>query len=85
MPRKKVWHQTWVDNGGGRLLLEGRFEDGAMRLRGGRKNAEGGNVIDQITRTLLEDGRDRQYWQASKDEGVACSDVFDGYYKKDGT
>jgi len=56
-----------------------------MRLRGGRKNAEGGNVIDQITRTLLEDGRDRQYWQASKDEGVAWSDVFDGYYKKDGT
>lgn len=83
MPRKKVWHQTWVDNGGGRLLLEGGFENGKMRLRGVRKNAEGGNVIDQITWSLLEDGGVRQHWQTSKDEGLTWADVFDGYYKKD--
>src|SRR5205085_3224967 len=27
-----VWHQTWVDNAGSLLLLEGGFRDGAMVL-----------------------------------------------------
>ena len=32
MPRKGLWHQTWVDNSGGRLLMEGGFKDGSMQV-----------------------------------------------------
>lgn len=83
IPQRDVWHQTWVDIGGGHLLLEGRFENGSMRLEGKRSNSEGDELIDRITWTPLEDGRVRQYWQISSDGGESWQDAFDGYYRKD--
>ena len=83
MPEKGKWHQTWVDNSGGRLLLEGGFNDGRMRLRGSRPGKDGTRVIDRITWTPLPDGRVRQHWQASGDGGKTWSEVFDGYYQRD--
>ena len=83
MPRKEQWHQTWVDNSGGRLLLNGGFSEGRMQLQGSRPTAKGGTIIDRITWTPLEDGRVRQHWQTSTDEGETWNEAFDGYYKKD--
>ncbi|MBT4162465.1 MAG: hypothetical protein HOC70_06145 [Gammaproteobacteria bacterium] len=83
MASRGVWHQTWVDNSGGRLLLEGRKEEGEMVLQGNRTAADGVTVLDRITWTPLEDGRVRQHWQASKDDGVTWSEVFDGYYQRE--
>ncbi len=83
MPRKGRWHQTWVDNSGGRLLLEGGFSEGKMQLQGARPTQDGKEVIDRITWTPLPDGRVRQHWQASTDDGETWSDVFDGYYQRD--
>lgn len=83
IPERQVWHQTWIDSGGGTLLLEGGFKDGRMQLQGERISKEGGTVLDRITWTPLEDGRVRQHWQASTDNGVTWSEVFDGYYQRE--
>ena len=82
-PVRKTWNQVWIDNSGGQLSLEGRFEEGQMRLKGNRRSMDGKNVIDRITWTPLEDGRVRQHWQTSEDAGRNWSVVFDGYYQKD--
>ena len=79
---RKVWHQTWVDNSGGRLLLEGGLKDGKMVLEGSQLS-DGSEVLDRITWTPLPDGRVRQHWQRSADEGENWQDVFDGYYQRD--
>jgi len=73
------WHQTWVDDRGGFLLLDGEFTAGSMVLSGARKGAE---VIDRITWTPLESGDVRQVWDVSSDGGDSWSRVFDGTYNK---
>ena len=76
------WHQTWVDNAGGHLFLEGEFKRGAMRLEGKRKDQEGRKVLDRITWTPQEDGRVRQHWQMTNDGGKTWQVLFDGYYTR---
>ncbi|HIG43430.1 MAG: hypothetical protein ABGY96_11845 [bacterium] len=78
----KQWHQTWIDNGGGHLLLNGNMVGGSMELSGIRTRADGKVVTDRITRTPLKDGGVRQHWQSTLD-GETWTEVFDGYYKKD--
>jgi hypothetical protein len=68
-----VWHQTWVDSTGTLLTIEGRFENGAMRL------SSAGN---RITWTPLDGGDVRQLWEQSKDGGKTWAVVFDGRYRK---
>jgi ketosteroid isomerase-like protein len=38
---RKVWHQTWVTNGGRLLVIEGNFQNGEMVLSGQDQTAEG--------------------------------------------
>lgn len=80
--RTGKWHQTWIDNRGGHLFLDGGMRGKSMQLSGERTTAEGEKRIDRITWTPLEDGRVRQHWQASTDGGKTWEDVFDGYYEK---
>lgn len=82
VPARDVWHQTWIDAGGGSLLLEGHFDNGSMRLEGTRTNSEGTEMLDRITWTPLEDGRVRQHWQVSTDGGETWQKTFEGYYEK---
>ena len=77
-----AWRQTWVDNGGGQLRLEGRFVDGRMVLEGDTVGADGKRLRNRITWTPLEDGRVRQLWEASSDSGANWSVSFDGYYER---
>lgn len=80
-----LWHQTWIDVAGEPLYLEGRFENGTMRLEGTRPAKEGrGTVLHRIEWTAQPDGRVRQHWQSSSDGGRTWSEVFDGYYEKGG-
>lgn len=79
---RKVWHQTWVDNQGLVLLLDGRFENGAMRLEGKSPTADGGEQIDRITWTPNPDGTVRQHWEQSTDGGKSWQTAFDGLYRK---
>ena len=76
-----VWHQTWIDHTGSALTLEGRFEDGVMRLEGQRPGAKAGEIqLHRIIWTPLPDGRIRQLWETSTDGGKTWTQAFDGLY-----
>jgi hypothetical protein len=76
------WHQTWVDNSGLLLQIEGGLDtSGAMVLTGTGKSSDGRAQQHRITWTPLPDGRVRQHWELSTDEG-AWSDAFVGFYAR---
>ena len=79
---RKVWHQTWVDNGGGILYLDGGLKNGSMVLAGKRRGRNGTWVTDRITYTPRPDGSVRQWWQVTRDGGATWKTVFDGIYRK---
>jgi len=76
-----VWHQTWIDNQGSLLLLEGGLKDGAMVLSDaatpGRKADA---AVNEIRWTRNADGSVRQLWVASADGGQTWKTAFDGKY-----
>jgi len=76
------WHQTWVDNAGSLLQLDGGLVDGSMVLKGESPSASGsGKTTHRITWTPNADGTVRQLWDSSED-GVTWTVVFDGLYEK---
>ena len=81
---RQRWHQTWVDSGGGLLTLEGGLEDGAMSLRG--TSTEAGppakRSLQRIRWQPQADGRVRQLWEASQDDGKTWTVAFDGWYTR---
>lgn len=78
----KQWHQTWVDNSGGILLLNGGLSNGAMVLTQNRRLRDGSGVLERITWTPLAANRVRQLWDRSIDGGKHWSVVFDGIYTR---
>lgn len=76
------WHQTWTDNDGMLLQLNGRLIDGSMVLMGAIENAKGEVLLQRITWTPLASGDVRQHWQQSKDDGSNWVTLFDGNYQK---
>jgi hypothetical protein len=81
---KGKWHQTWVDSGGGLLVIEGGLVDGKMILAGETVDPgkPGGKADNRITWQPLADGRVRQLWETSTDKGRTWTTTFDGYYAK---
>lgn len=79
-----IWHQTWVDSGGNLLRLEGGLEDGAMVLRGAHveRGPPERALLQRIRWTPQPDGRVRQLWESSSDEGRTWTLAFDGWYKR---
>jgi hypothetical protein len=80
-PGRRVWHQTWVDNEGTLLLLEGRFSDGRMRLEGENTGNDGKKTRHRITWTPNTDGSVRQFWESTDGDGRWIV-AFDGRYTK---
>ena len=76
------WHQTWVDNGGLLLELDGRLEEGRMVLTGVRPGQDGGEVLHRIAWEPLPSGEVRQTWDSSTDGGDTWSNLFDGLYSR---
>ena len=78
------WHQTWVDNRGGLLELDGGLVGDSMVLEGSEPSRRDPSVTvrHRITWTPREDGTVRQHWQASKDGGETWDTVFDGLYRR---
>jgi hypothetical protein len=70
------WHQTWIDNQGGPLFLEGGLDGMSMVLQDDGK----GGAVNRITWTPLDAGRVRQHWEVSKDDGKTWSTSYDGLY-----
>jgi hypothetical protein len=78
---RQVWHQTWVDNSGLLLLLEGRLVDKSMVLEGETRGAEGTATKHRITWTPNPDGTLRQLWESTNAKGDWVV-AFDGLYRK---
>lgn len=76
-----VWHQTWMDNSGTVLLLDGKLEGKSMVLQGRSLDSQGKSQIQRISWTPNQDGSVRQHWQAADEKG-GWTTVFDGIYRK---
>lgn len=76
----RKWHQAWMSNSGGALLLAGEFQDRRMVLRSESTGADG--MMHRITWSPLGDGRVRQFWESSNDGGRSWKTAFDGTYTK---
>ena len=77
---EKRWHQTWVDDRGSLLELNGGLQEGKMVLAGEGPGAKGGRVKHRITWSKLDQGRVRQLWESSTDGGGTWTVAFDGTY-----
>jgi dihydroorotase/N-acyl-D-amino-acid deacylase len=77
-----VWHQSWVDNGGLLLLLEGGMQQDRMVMQGETVDAQGAPTLNRITWSLVDGdpGRLRQHWETSADGGATWTTAFDGLY-----
>jgi hypothetical protein len=77
------WHQTWMDSGGNVALLDGGSIDGRIVLFGDTFGSNGQlHHRNRISWIPLADGRVRQWWEQSTDDGKTWSTVFDGYYAR---
>ena len=77
---RKVWHQTWIDNSGLLLTIEGGIRDGSMVLDG-RTRGPKGELRQRITWTPLPDGRVRQFWETAPPDGEFKA-AFEGFYAR---
>jgi hypothetical protein len=78
---RKRWHQTWVDNEGLLLLLEGQFSGKSMVLEGAVRGTDGATVKHRVTWTPNQDGTVRQHWESADAKGN-WKTVFDGLYRR---
>ncbi len=76
-----VWHQTWVDNSGTLLLLEGGMKNGSMVMEGETTGEKGKKTRHRISWTPNDDGSVRQHWEIVNDKGE-WETAFDGRYTK---
>lgn len=79
---RRRWHQTWVDDKGNVLLLEGEWRGGRMVLEGEHPEPGGTVSRERITWTPQSGGRVRQLWESSTDSGKTWTVAFDGIYSK---
>lgn len=78
-----AWHQTWVDDEGRLLLLEGGIDGrGRMVLRGERPGPDGNLVVDEISWEPRDDGTVLQVWSVSSDAGATWRELFRGTYHR---
>ena len=82
IPGSEQWHQTWVDDRGGSLELDGKFADGKMVLSGSKRDKAGKTTINRITWNALPSGQVRQVWEQSSDDGKSWTVAFDGLYTR---
>ena len=75
------WTQHWVDASGSHIELHGNLdENGAMVLVGSQTLMDGTVIPMRGTWTPLDDGRMRQFFEQSNDDGETWFTWFDGYY-----
>jgi hypothetical protein len=75
------WHQDWVGGDGLILHLHGGLSGSAMVLSGQIKNAKG-ILLNRISWTPLPEGKVKQEWATSPDDGHTWQIIFTGIYQK---
>lgn len=81
-PQDGRWHQVWIGSGGLLMHLTGGLRDGSMVLEGKTVGRDKAVVRQRITWTPQPDGRVRQLWEQSTDDGKTWTIGFDGRYAK---
>jgi hypothetical protein len=81
---RKQWHQTWVDNQGQLLQLDGGLRDGRMVLSGETIDSTGKRTEQRITWERVGKDQVRQLWESSSDGGRTWAIAFDGLYSRTG-
>jgi hypothetical protein len=79
---RRRWHQTWVDDRGRLLVLEGSFAGGRMTLEGETTDSAGRVQRQRIAWEPTAPDRVRQLWESSSDGGATWTTVFDGRYTR---
>jgi hypothetical protein len=79
---RRRWHQTWVDDGGHLLVLEGSFAGERMTLEGESADSAGRVQRQRIVWEQTAPGRVRQLWEISSDGGATWTTAFDGRYTR---
>ena len=75
------WHQSWVDDSGRLLQLDGGLDEaGRMVLRGETLGSDAQMVLNEISWEPLARGRVRQVWRITTDGGSNWRVIFDGLY-----
>lgn len=77
----RSWHQTWVDNGGLVLRLQGGWSGSQMVLAGEVVQADGSVQENRIRWTPNPDGTVRQHWE-TRTPGGEWATAFDGLYRR---
>ena len=80
-PVRGCWHQTWLDNTGSLLLLDGGLVEGAMVLEGLAPMEKGAASQPQRITWTPEDEGVRQHWQTRPDDSGSWTTLFDGHYR----
>ncbi|REL37182.1 DUF1579 domain-containing protein [Thalassotalea euphylliae] len=78
----KRWHQTWIDNTGLLLQLDGEFKGNIMTLTGELIVPHNPPVMNKITWQRFSEEVVVQRWYTSQDNGKTWELVFDGYYER---
>lgn len=81
-PRQGTWSQVWVASTGGVLRLTGRLEGQSMTLENELPGPNGGKIRNRIVWSPQPDGRVRQQWSQSQDDGATWRTTFDGWYRR---
>jgi hypothetical protein len=72
------WHQHWIGSDGQPLDLIGGISGIAMIL----SQTHGNGRVDRVTWTPLADGRVKQEWESSTDDGKNWKTAFLGFYER---
>jgi hypothetical protein len=75
------WHQTWLDNTGSVLMLDGHLVDGSMVLEGVAPLEDGAAPQPQRITWTPEDDGVRQHWETRSDDD-GWTTLFDGHYRR---
>lgn len=76
------WHQSWVDNTGLLLQLNGGLVGNAMVMWGEGTDQTGQRVQHRIKWTPQENGTVIQLWEVSRNQGLNWQELFKGFYKR---
>lgn len=80
-PRSKLWKQTWVDNQGSYIALEGKFENNAMTLFTKAGPKKPGAYNRMLFNNIKADSFD-WHWDATSDDGKTWKPVWEIHYTR---
>ena len=79
------WHQSWVDNTGLLLRLDGGLVGDDMVLQGPGTAGDGTPIVNRITWSVVagDPSHVRQFWETSRDGGTTWQVASDGHYRRE--